>query len=366
MKRTSGIERRGKGAEMKASDTFSHAGVRYRFVRWGEAAAGGPDVGTPAGGAPDAGDGRGGVGGCAAAGGCGESVPDGSAAQNAAPACASRPFVLLHGFAQSARSWDDVAARLAPWRPVYALDFVGHGESERPCDPAAYDMDAACGALLAFLRYVQDENVGCAPCVVGYSMGGRMALAAAARALPSGLPFGALVLESAGLGPASPAEREEAARRNGGNARRLREEGVAAFMDAWERLPLFATQQSLPSGVRACVRRQRLDNDAEALARMFEGTGAHRMPDRAEVLATLQELQVRGVPVCYVAGERDAKYRAVAKQLAAQGAASAQIAPAAQGAFRPLTVRVVSQAGHNVHLERPAAFVRVLEEFSRA
>ena len=351
----------GKGAKMKASDTFSHVGVRYRFVRWGAAAAG-----------------------------------------RAADACASRPFVLLHGFAQSARSWDDIAARLASRRLVYAFDFVGHGKSERPRDPAVYGMDAACGALLAFLQHVQDENAGCAPCVVGYSMGGRMALAAAARALPSGLPFGALVLESAGLGPASPAEREEAARRNGENARWLRAGGVAAFMDAWERLPLFATQRGLPSGVRACVREQRLDNDAEALARTFEGTGAHRMPDRAEVLATLQELQARGIPVCYVAGERDAKYRALAEQLAAQPAAGTQAAPpvrvvagtqaapatratpgaqgavdtrsapsaqaasTSQGAFRPLTVRVVSQAGHNVHLERPAAFVRVLKEFSGA
>ena len=45
------------------------------------------------------------------------------------------PLVLLHGFAQSADVWDEVASRLACKRPVHALDFVGQGESERPRIP---------------------------------------------------------------------------------------------------------------------------------------------------------------------------------------------------------------------------------------
>ncbi len=329
---------------MRQPCDFVHEGVRYRFVYW-----------------------------------------EGSA----------RPFVLLHGFAQSARTWDDIAPCLAAQHPVYALDFVGHGESDRPTDPAAYSMNAACEVLLAFLRYVQDENAGLAPIVVGYSMGGRMALVSAVRAIatvssgsssaasadsdsrnasmsvvdhppdafdlipkedpsasscsatrPTDLPFAALVLESAGLGPASSAERERVARRNEENARQLRDRGVAAFMDAWERLPLFATQRDLPQQVRAQVRDQRLSNDAEALARTFEGTGAHRMPSRSESLEALKCLRACGIPVLYLAGEYDEKYRATAEWLEAQQTAN---------------VRIVSQAGHNTHLECPESFIHILE-----
>ncbi|WP_416241774.1 alpha/beta fold hydrolase, partial [Eggerthella sinensis] len=55
----------------------------------------------------------------------GASAP--AAASDAAPAT---PLILLHGFSQSAASWDDVAVRLAATRPVYALDLVGHGASD--------------------------------------------------------------------------------------------------------------------------------------------------------------------------------------------------------------------------------------------
>ena len=86
---------------------FVHDGVRYGMARWG---------------APDA-----------------------------APAT---PLILLHGFSQSAASWADVAVRLAATRPVYALDLVGHGASDRPDNPEAYALDAQGAALRAFAHHV--------------------------------------------------------------------------------------------------------------------------------------------------------------------------------------------------------------------
>ena len=68
-------------------------------------------------------------------------------------------------------------------------------------------------------------------------------------------PMPPLVLESVGLGPADDNERAASARRDAANAARLRADGLAAFMEEWERLPLFATQRALPSDVRERVRR---------------------------------------------------------------------------------------------------------------
>ena len=156
------------------------------------------------------------------------------------------------------------------------------------------------------------------------------------------------VLESAGLGPVDEHERKDAAERDARNAAALRRDGLSAFMDAWERLPLFATQRDLPASTCERVRAGRLANDAEALARTFEHAGQHAMPSRGDVLAALASLRDSGVPVRYIAGARDVKYRALAEDLEEEGLCE---------------VRVVAGAGHNVHLEEPAAYLRALEGF---
>ena len=256
------------------------------------------------------------------------------------------PLILLHGFAQSAASWGEVAPALAADRPVYAFDLVGHGESERPASPRAYALEAQGDALLVFARHVAATE-GAQPAVLGYSMGGRVTLAALRRDQRA---FSAIVLEAAGFGPATPAERAAAARRDATSAAGLRANGVEAFMDAWEQLPLFASQHDLAPDVRARLRAGRLANDAEALARTFEHAGQHVMPDRSIALEALSSLSASGTPLLYLAGERDAKYRALATQAAEAGAVA----------------RIVPGAGHNTHLEAPDAFVREAAAFLSA
>ena len=55
---------------------------------------------------------------------------------------------------------------------------------------------------------------------------------------------------------------------------------------------------------------------------------------------------VPGVPVLVLAGERDAKYRAIGERLTA--------------GLTHGTFAVVPDAGHTAHLEQPEAFVRIL------
>ena len=256
------------------------------------------------------------------------------------------PLILLHGFAQSSASWDAVARKLAATgRPIYALDLVGHGESERPADACAYALDAQGEALLSFARMVADRE-GARPAVLGYSMGGRVTLAALRR---DPRAFAAVVLEAAGFGPATQAERDAATERDAACAARLRADGLEAFMDFWEQLPLFASQRDLPPDVRERLRAGRMANDAEALARTFEQAGQHVMPSRAEALETLDVLRAGDTPLLYLAGERDEKYRALAAQAAEAGA----------------TVRIIPGAGHNAHLESPATFAKEVASFLR-
>src|SRR5215471_8890114 len=81
---------------------------------------------------------------------------------------AGDPIVLFHGFAHDADRWVKSGAfrQLATRHRVLALDCPGHGQSDKPHDPARYTaMDAD------IVRMLDDANVPRAHCV-GYSMGG--------------------------------------------------------------------------------------------------------------------------------------------------------------------------------------------------
>ena len=252
---------------------------------------------------------------------------------------AHRPaLVLVHGFSQQADSWDEVARALAQDRVVYALELTGHGESERPDQARFYQLTCQAEALVRFMMQEAVARDGEKPWVLGYSMGGRVAVQAAVDTPEA---FGGLLLESAGLGPETDDERRAAAARDAASAARLRACGIERFMDEWEALPLFASQRSLDGARCARLRESRCSNDAEALARTFEQAGQHAMPSRAAVLRALRDMQSRRIPFSYIAGADDVKYARLGEVLAAAG----------------FCAEVVMGSGHNVHEERPSAFV---------
>ena len=275
-----------------------------------------------------------GVDGCvradASSGTCAEASASGGAA----------PVILLHGFAQTPRSWDAVANALrARGHEVHVPDLY---VQVRP-----FSLDAACRCVAEIVR-----DVACAAgelcVVVGYSMGGRIALETLARAQAAGerLPLSALALEGAGLGPADEAAREAFRARGDAWAADLRENGVAAFMDRWETLPLFASQRALSADARARVRSDRVAHDAEELASSLTEAGQHCQAGEPDSLAALACAAECGVRVVYVHGSLDEKYGAVARRVA-------ELVPAAR-------IEGIARAGHNVHLEQPEAFARVV------
>lgn len=261
---------------------------------------------------------------------------DGVAAGLAGLSGKERPAViLLHGFAQTPASWDAMTQGLRDrGHRVYVPDLYQRtGES----------LDQLCTAVAAMVADLAQAEGACA--LVGYSMGGRIAAETVVR--NPRLPLAGLFLESAGLGPTDERERAVLADRNGAWAARLRAEGVAAFMDWWETLPLFATQRSLPEATRAALRSERMAHGAQPLARSLEAWGAQHQAAEAATLSALADLAVRGVSVSYLAGALDGKYAAVASRVRAFG----------------IPAVVVPDAGHNVHLEAPISFLEKTTEF---
>jgi len=255
------------------------------------------------------------------------------------PAEATATLVLLHGFTGCAASWGDHAGALAAGGlRVIALDMPGHGESEAPADARRYAMEHCRADIVDVLR-ILDVQEGEA-ILLGYSMGGRIALYTAFAGF-----FRALILESASPGLASEAEREQRRQQDELLAERIERAGVADFVDYWEQLPLFASQQALPAATRAALHRQRLHNRAAGLANSLRGAGTGAQP---ALHARLPELDL---PVLLIAGEQDEKFCAIARQMA-------RLLPRAQ-------LEIVPGAGHTVHLEQPDKFDRLVRDFCR-
>jgi 2-succinyl-6-hydroxy-2,4-cyclohexadiene-1-carboxylate synthase len=250
---------------------------------------------------------------------------------------AGQPLILLHGFTGSSESWREVAARLdARWRPI-GIDLPGHGRAEAPAEPDAYRIEPTVAALLAAL---EELGLGDRPHLLGYSMGGRVALHLALAAQER---FATLTLESASPGILDPAERVARVRADEALAELLEREGIEPFVDRWERLPLFASQASLPAAVRARLRAGRLGQRALGLANSLRGFGAG-VP--APLQPRLGELRL---PTLLVVGALDARYGQIGREMVA--------------ALPDAELAVVPDAGHSVHLERPDAFAAALSSF---
>ncbi|MEI9992417.1 MAG: alpha/beta fold hydrolase [Rhizomicrobium sp.] len=93
-----------------------------------------------------------------------------------------RPMILVHGFASNrAENWRRLGWYGAFERRrmrVIALDCRGHGESAKPHDPVLYGREAMAGDILALMDHLAVPRAH----ILGFSMGSRLALAAALRA----------------------------------------------------------------------------------------------------------------------------------------------------------------------------------------
>jgi len=249
----------------------------------------------------------------------------------------SRPArypVLLHGFTGSAVGWGErlVDGLAGTGLTPVLVDLPGHGRDAGPTDPAAYTLDSILGHVTRAGDWPTD--------LVGYSMGGRVALHFAA-AFPGRVRR--LVLESASPGLATEEERRARRASDEALASKLLAVGLEAFVDEWEAQPLFESRAALEPAERERQRALRLRNDAASLAACLRGLGAGSLPSLWGRLPSL------AVPTLLVVGSLDTKFTEIARSMAS--------------AMPDARVVEVAGAGHTVHLERPDAWLAAVVEF---
>ena len=236
----------------------------------------------------------------------------------------SGAILLLHGFTHTGASWDPVVAALGERYRVIAPDLRGHGTAS----------DAVPVALEAVLDDLETVAPREAFALAGYSMGGRIALHAA---LAMGSRVRRLVLIAASPGIADPGQREERRLADERLAGELEGLSIEEFAQRWARTPVLAGQ---PEEVLARAQADRLRNTTAGLARALRGLGNGALPP---LWGRLGELRM---PVTLVVGERDTKFTAIAREMAALiGSAN---------------VVVVPGAGHAVHLEAPDVVAEII------
>lgn len=223
-------------------------------------------------------------------------------------------LALVHGFTQTGRSWQRVVDLLGDADDVRTPDLPGHGERS----------DAPAGLWTGARAIGLECGRGT---YVGYSAGGRHLLH---LVLDRPDLVERMVLLGATAGIDDPHERAGRVESDEALARRLEEVGVAAFVDEWLALPLFA---GLPDEGRD----DRLRNTASGLAAHLRLAGTGSQEPLWDRLAEIT------CPALVLAGERDEKFAALGRRLAA--------------AMPHATFDLVPGAGHAAHLEAPAAFV---------
>ncbi len=248
-------------------------------------------------------------------------------------------LLMLHGFLGSGRDWAAVAEKLRPpWRCL-CPDLPGHGKNGRVEHQACCFIDTADHLMDDLMTLGVSKTA-----LLGYSMGGRLALYLAATHPEH---FHCLLLESASPGLQGEEERAHRQRHDQALAREIAAyaPGSPAFRDFlqhWYTQPIFHTLAQAPAALELLIER-RMANDPQGLAASLHGMGTGAQSSLWEALPTVT------LPTLLLAGAEDHKFRLLGEKMAA--------------AMPQAALEVLEGCSHNLHFEQPEAYATVISAF---
>lgn len=244
-------------------------------------------------------------------------------------------IVFLHGFLGRSDDWHDVAAQFESDYYCVMPDLPGHGDTPLSDCPEDYTIESAGKFIIELLDDLEIERA----IIVGYSMGGRIALY---TALEYHNRFDALIVESAGPGLRTEQESSKRIAEDEKNIEKLDKLGMQRFIDYWYDMPLFESLRNHPDKL-ALLKEKRVTNSKEGLILSLRGAGTGRQPSLWERLPELH------MPVLLVCGELDGKFVDTSAEMS--------------GKMQSAKLNVIPGTGHNVHFEQPGKFGQALRDF---
>ncbi len=249
---------------------------------------------------------------------------------------ANPALLLLHGFTGSRVSWEPLMPAFLPNYRLIAPDLPGHGNSFVSANPEEMTMSVTAQDMKALLLELGIHHAG----ILGYSMGGRLALHTALY--NEGL-LDFLILESSTAGIANFEEQMARRQRDNFLADEIESRGLAWFVEYWSNIPLFSTQSRLPSVVIERERKIRLSHAPHGLAQSLRAAGTG---SQASLWPILRDCRA---PTLIIAGQDDEKFVRIGRQLHEELPFS--------------EFMTINNAGHAVHLEQPEQFLAAVTTF---
>jgi 2-succinyl-6-hydroxy-2,4-cyclohexadiene-1-carboxylate synthase len=246
------------------------------------------------------------------------------------------PLLLLHGFTGSSATWYPLAPNLEQASTMIMVDLLGHGKTEAPPLWERYDILTSAADLKILLDKLAIEKVD----LLGYSMGGRLAITFAAT-YPERVRK--LVLESTTPGLKTEDERVARRQQDAKLATKICVEGIRPFVEYWENIPLFLTQKNLSIEKREEIRKQRLNNNATGLANSLLGMGTGSQPSWWSSLLKFP------FETLILVGEQDLKFYKIGEEMLSKLPSG-----------KLLTIK---NAGHTIHVEEPEKFGTIVSGF---
>lgn len=243
----------------------------------------------------------------------------------------TKRVIMLHGFTGSEHSFEPIIPYFSSEIEVIAPLLPGHGKN-----PTLLE-DLSMESQVAWLRKFITSNELEDAALLGYSMGGRLAIGYAMK-----YPVKQLILVSSSPGIQSLEERKVRSRADSKLAERIRDYGIEEFVSYWEQIPLFATQQSLPDDVKRRIREERLQHQPLQLSRSLEQFSTGQMPSYWDQLGTYSG------SVTVVVGDQDTKFVAIGEAM--------------HHLFENSQRIVVPNAGHAIQVENPKIFATIIED----
>ena len=231
----------------------------------------------------------------------------------------------LHGNLQSFDVWAPIIDQLSKLRPELSHSPVNlHQRRYNGFDDWTED----------FCHRVESEANGEQSILLGYSLGGRLALHAC---LSRPDLWKSAIIVGADPGLESEEEKKLQLDKDRKWAERLKREPLEKLVDEWDAQPVFG-------GIENQAPRNLGEMDPKRLSQHFEvfskGIQQNLLPKLAEL---------KNLPILFISGEKDQKYQKIGEELAKSSSA--------------VLAQVVVDAGHRVPWENPKQFVQTLGKF---
>ena len=245
-------------------------------------------------------------------------------------------IVFLHGFSGSSRDWQQIIEILPSNIQCVTVDLIGHGKSSSPDNIDFYSPDAVTSQINSVINKLNLQKI----ILAGYSMGGRAALS---FALDNSEKIKGLILESTTPGIIKESSRKERRENDEKLISLISKDGIEKFVDYWMNLPIFETQKKFSYKKLKEAKKNKLNNNIIGLIHSLRGFGQGVMPHLWD------ELPKINFEVLLIAGKLDSKYAAINSRMLRK--------------IKKAELKIIADAGHNIHLEKPEVFVTLLKEF---